>query len=58
MKKATLNVVHMATTDSQGRGGKTFIRIHVNDKTLVEAYAPPQEKDNRLERAEAFDLLP
>jgi hypothetical protein len=56
VKKATLKVVHMATVDSQGSGGKTLIRIHINDKTLVEAYAPPQEKDNRLERPESFDI--
>jgi hypothetical protein len=56
VKKATLKVVHMATVDLQGRGGKTFIRIHINNKTLVEAYAPPQEKDNRLQRPESFDV--
>jgi hypothetical protein len=56
MKKATLKLVHMATTDPQGQGGKTFIRIHVNDKPLLEAYAPPPEKDNRLARPEAFDI--
>jgi hypothetical protein len=54
--RGTLKLVHMATTDSQGRGGKTFIRIQINDRTLVEAYQPPQEQDNRLERPESFDI--
>jgi len=54
--KATLRVVHMATTDSQGQGGKTFICILVNNKTLGEAHEPPQEKDNRLQRPETFDI--
>ena len=54
--KAALRVTHMATTDSRGRGGKTFIRIQINDKPLVQAYAPPQEKDNALKRPETFDV--
>lgn len=54
--RATLKVTHMATTDSRGQGGRTFIRIHVNDRTLVEGHAPPQENDNRLERPEVFDV--
>jgi hypothetical protein len=56
LSKAKLRVTHMATTDDHGQGGKTFIRIHVNGKTLVEGHAPPQEKDNRLERPEEFDI--
>jgi hypothetical protein len=56
VKRAVLRVVHMATWDGEGRGGRTFIAIALNDRFLAKGHAPPDEGENRLARPEEFDI--
>lgn len=56
VKRAVLRVVHMATRDDAGRGGRTFIAIAVNDALVARGHGPPDEGDNALARPEEFDI--
>jgi hypothetical protein len=56
VKRAVLRVVHMATRDGNGRGGRTFIAIALNDGLAVKGHGPPDEGDNPLARPEEFDV--
>lgn len=56
VKRARLRVVHMATRDGQGRGGRTFVTIRIDDRVVASGHAPPEEDVNPLERPEVFDV--
>jgi hypothetical protein len=56
--KATLQVVHMETADTEGKGGQTFVMIQVDETPVVRNHQPPSEKINQLETPEEFDITP